>query len=207
MYDLEIRGAGEILGEAQSGEISKIGFELYTEMLKEAVAALKEQRNPSLEHPFGVLTEINLHMSALLPDDYVPDVGNRLMFYKKLALAKDPTEIEAIVDSLADRYGKMPEATQALIAVHRLRLRARKLGIRKIDATEKAVLFTFEERPKFSAISLVKLMQSRRDMKLVGPEKLRLTAVSHSLVERLRVISLLVDPLLADLDANANAKE
>ena len=207
MYDLEIRGAGEILGEAQSGEISKIGFELYTEMLKEAVAALKEQRNPSLEHPFGVLTEINLHMSALLPDDYVPDVGNRLMFYKKLALAKDPTEIEAIVDSLADRYGKMPEATQALIAVHRLRLRARKLGIRKIDATEKAVLFTFEERPKFSAISLVKLMQSRRDMKLVGPEKLRLTAVSHNLVERLRVISLLVDPLLADLDANANAKE
>ncbi len=205
MYDLEIRGAGEILGEAQSGEISKIGFELYTEMLKEAVTSLKEGRNPSLENPFGALTEINLHMSALLPDDYVPDVGNRLMFYKKLATAKDPTEIEAIVDSLADRYGKMPEATQALIAVHRLRLRSRQLGIRKIDASDNAVLFTFEERPKFSAISLVKLMQSRRDMRLIGPEKLRLTAQSHTLVERLRVISLLIDPLLADMDAKANS--
>ncbi len=204
MYDLEIRGAGEILGEEQSGEISKVGFELYTEMLKDAVDALKEGKTPSLEHPFGALTEINLHMSALLPEDYVPDVGNRLMFYKKLALAKDPTEIEAIVDSLADRYGKMPEATQALIAVHRLRLRSRKLGIRKIDASEKAVLFTFEERPKFSAIALVKLMQSRRDMRLIGPDKLRLTAQSHNLVERLRVIALLVDPLLADAESKSD---
>lgn len=198
MYDLEIRGAGEILGEEQSGEISKVGFELYTEMLKDAVESLKSGRALSLENPFGTTSEINLHMSALLPDDYVPDIAGRLTFYKRLATASHPAEIEAVIDDLADRFGKLPEPAKALIAVHKLRLRCKKLGIRKIDATEAGITFTFDEKPHFSPLTLVKLMQSRRDMRMIGPEKLRMTAVSHNLVERLRAIGVLVDPLLAE---------
>lgn len=197
MYDLEIRGAGEILGEEQSGEISKVGFELYTQMLKDAVDALKSGKTPALDHPFGSLSEINLHLSALLPDDYVPDVSSRLTFYKRLALARDITEIESVIDDLTDRFGKLPEQALNLIAVHRMRIHCKTLGIRKIDAAESAIVFTFDDKPHFNPLALVRLLQSRRDMRMTAPEKLKFTVATHGRDDRVRAIRLLINPLLA----------
>lgn len=108
MHDLEIRGAGEVLGERQSGEIANVGFDLYNQMLKEAVRALKRGETPDVEHPFASVAEINLHAPALLPSDYVPDVNQRLGFYKELAAAETPDAIDAVVENLADRYGEIP---------------------------------------------------------------------------------------------------
>ena len=198
MYDLEIRGAGEILGEEQSGEISKVGFELYTQMLRDAVDSLKSGKTVPLEHPFDSLSEINLHMSALLPDDYVPDVANRLALYKRLASAHDITELEHIIDDLSDRFGKLPEQALALIAVHRLRIHCRTLGIRKIDAADATILFTFDDHPHFAPLALVRLLQSRRDMRMISPNKLKFSATTHGLDDRVRAIRILLNPLLAE---------
>ena len=105
MHDLEIRGAGEVLGERQSGEIANVGFDLYNQMLKEAVRALKRGETPDVEHPFASVAEINLHAPALLPSDYVPDVNQRLGFYMNSPRPKPRTAIDAVVENLADRYG------------------------------------------------------------------------------------------------------
>ena len=205
MYDLEIRGAGEILGEEQSGEISKVGFELYTQMLKDAVDALKSGKSPSLEHPFGTLSEINLHLSALLPNDYIPDVSSRLTLYTRLALARDIAQIESVIDDLTDRFGKLPEQALNLIAIHRLRIHSKTLGIRKIDAADAAIVFTFDEKPHFSPLALVRLLQSRRDMRMIAPDKLKFTVATHGLDDRVRAIRLLINPLLAaKTDASGN---
>ena len=197
MHDLEIRGAGEVLGDEQSGEMAQVGFDLYSQMLKSAVKALKRGETPDFEAPFASMSEINLHMPAVLPADYVPDVAVRLGLYKELAAADNLTDLERTIDDINDRFGRLPDAAKALIAVHRLRIAATRIGISKIDAADTAIVFTFKEKPRFEPIALIKLLQSRRDLKMLGPQKMRMTAATTDLETRLRAIRTITNPLLA----------
>ena len=195
MHDLEIRGAGEVLGDEQSGEMAQVGFDLYTQMLKNAVKVMQQGKEPQFEHPFETLAEINLHMPALLPEDYIADVSSRLGLYKRLAASENRTELEAVVDDLNDRFGKLPEAARALVSAHRLRLLCRELGIRKIDAADSAVVFTFAPRPNFEPMALIRLLQSRTDLRMMPGEKLRLTISSSGLDARLRAVYTIINAL------------
>ena len=133
MHDLEIRGAGEVLGENQSGNMMEVGFQLYNDMLSEAVRALKSGREPDLLSPaggvFGVNTEINLHAPALLPDAYCGDVQVRLNLYKRLAVAERSEQIDTLLEEVTDRFGKLPPQGQTLFDVHRLRVLAKPYGV------------------------------------------------------------------------------
>ena len=129
MHDLEIRGTGEVLGDKQSGEIHEIGFQLYTDMLNDAVRALKEGREPDLNAPLAATTEINLHAPAILPADYCGDVQERLSLYKRMANCETSDAIDSILEELIDRFGKLPPQANALVETHRLRLAAKPLGI------------------------------------------------------------------------------
>ncbi|MDM0044288.1 transcription-repair coupling factor [Variovorax dokdonensis] len=174
MHDLEIRGTGEVLGENQSGNMMEIGFQLYNEMLSEAVRSLKAGQEPDLLSPLSATTEINLHAPALLPDDYCGDVHLRLSFYKKLATAKTPTQIDALLEEIVDRFGKLPPQTQTLIDVHRLRVLARPYGVTKVDAAPGVINITFKKDPPVDPMAIIGLIQKNRHIKLAGNEKLRI---------------------------------
>ncbi len=174
MHDLEIRGTGEVLGENQSGNMLEIGFQLYNEMLSEAVASLKAGREPDLLSPLHVTTEINLHAPALLPSDYCGDVHLRLSFYKKLATAKNTGQIDALLEELVDRFGKMPAQAQTLIDVHRLRVIAKPYGVVKVDAAPSVMHITFKKDPPIDSMAIMNLIQKNRHIKLAGNDKLRI---------------------------------
>ncbi len=175
MHDLEIRGAGEVLGESQSGDMQQIGFTLYTDMLAHAVASLKLGKEPDLAAPFAVTTEINLHTPALLPEAYCSDVHERLVLYKRLANCEREAELQTLREELIDRFGLLPEPAQALIDSHRLRLAAKPLGIAKLDAGPEAIVVQFVPKPPIDPARIIQLMQSRRDMRLAGPDRLRVS--------------------------------
>ncbi|MBE9515809.1 MAG: transcription-repair coupling factor, partial [Proteobacteria bacterium] len=145
-HDLEIRGAGELLGENQSGEINEIGFTMYTELLSRAVKSLKEGKEPELDSSHKV-TEVNLHAPALFPDSYIPDVHTRLVLYKRIASATGITTLQVLKEETIDRFGLLPEATELLFSVTRLKLDAGRLGIRKIDAGPKGARIDFDAQP------------------------------------------------------------
>jgi transcription-repair coupling factor (superfamily II helicase) len=174
MHDLEIRGAGEVLGENQSGNIMEIGFQLYNEMLSEAVRSLKQGIEPDLLSPLSVTTDINLHAPALLPSDYCGDVHLRLSFYKKLASAKSGDQIDGLLEELVDRFGKLPAQAQTLIDVHRLRVLARSYGVVKVDATPGLIVITFCKDPPIDSMRIIELIRKNRHIKLAGNEKLRI---------------------------------
>jgi transcription-repair coupling factor (superfamily II helicase) len=174
MHDLEIRGAGEVLGENQSGNMLEIGFQLYNEMLSEAVRSLKAGREPDLLAPLSVTTEINLHAPALLPDSYCGDVHLRLSFYKKLASAKTTDQIDALLEEIVDRFGKLPPQAQTLIDVHRLRVLAKPYGVVKVDAAPNVITITFKKDPPIEQIRIIELIQKNKHIKLAGNEKLRI---------------------------------
>jgi transcription-repair coupling factor (superfamily II helicase) len=174
MHDLEIRGAGEVLGESQSGNMLEVGFQLYNEMLAEAVRSLKAGQEPDLLAPLSVTTEINLHAPALLPDDYCGDVHLRLSFYKRLATAKSPDHIDALLEEIVDRFGKLPPQAQTLIDVHRLRVLARPYGVIKVDAAPGVINITFKSKPPVDPMRIIELVQKNRHIKLAGNEKLRI---------------------------------
>ena len=185
MHDLEIRGAGEVLGESQSGNMQEVGFDLYTQMLNAAVRALRSGREPDLLAPLAAVTEINLHVPALLPPDYVNDVHQRLSMYKKLASCDDEDGLIALQEELVDRYGKLPEAARALLDTHRLRLVAERLGVKKIDASGEALVIQFVPNPPFETARLIALMQRSKTMRLAGPERLRIEEKLPALEGRL----------------------
>jgi len=185
MHDLEIRGAGEVLGENQSGNMHEVGFDLYTQMLNAAVRALRSGREPDLLAPLAAVTEINLHVPALLPPDYVNDVHQRLSMYKKLASCDDEDDLIRLQEELVDRYGKLPEAGRALIETHRLRLLAEPLGVKKIDASGDAIAIAFVPEPSFDTAKLVALLQKSRTMRLAGPARLRIDEKTPTLEARL----------------------
>ncbi|GGX81676.1 transcription-repair coupling factor [Vogesella alkaliphila] len=173
MHDLEIRGAGEVLGEGQSGEMQEVGFSLFTEMLKQAVRDLKKGREPDLDAPLGVTTEINLHSPALLPDEYCPGVHERLIIYKRLATCESEDEIDTIHEELIDRFGLPPQSVKTLIESHRLRLAAKVIGIQKLDASEVALQLTFIKNPPIDPMKIIQLIQTKRNYRLAGQDKLR----------------------------------
>jgi transcription-repair coupling factor (superfamily II helicase) len=174
MHDLEIRGAGEVLGENQSGNMLEIGFQLYNEMLSEAVRCLKAGKEPDLLAPLSITTDINLHAPALLPDDYCGDVHLRLSFYKKLATAKTSDQIDALLEEIVDRFGKLPPQAQTLIDVHRLRVLSQPYGVIKVDAAPGITHITFRSQPPVEPMRIIELIQKNRHIKLAGNEKLRI---------------------------------
>ena len=174
MHDLEIRGAGEVLGENQSGNMLEVGFQLYNEMLSEAVRCLKAGIEPDLLSPLSVATEINLHAPALLPDDYCGDVHLRLSFYKKLATAKTSDQIDTLLEEIVDRFGKLPPQGQTLIDMHRLRVLAKPYGVIKVDAAPGVTNITFKKDPPIDTMAIMHLIQKNKHIKLAGNEKLRI---------------------------------
>ncbi|MET7013698.1 transcription-repair coupling factor [Uliginosibacterium flavum] len=184
MHDLEIRGAGEVLGDSQSGEIMQIGFSLYSEMLKRAVKALQSGKEVDLAQPLDVASEINLHSPALLPDKYCPDIQERLTLYKRMANCEDGDELLGIQEELIDRFGEMPAQTLALMETHKLRVAAKPLGIIKIDASESRIHLQFEPNPPIEPITIIKLIQNNRNWKLAGQDKLTINITADTLAER-----------------------
>ncbi|HUR88013.1 MAG TPA: transcription-repair coupling factor [Ramlibacter sp.] len=173
MHDLEIRGAGEILGENQSGNMLEVGFQLYNEMLGEAVRSLKAGEEPDLLAPLAVTTEINLHAPALLPETYCGDVHLRLSFYKRLATAKTTDQIDALLEEIVDRFGKMPPQAQTLIDVHRLRVLARPYGVLKVDAAPGVINIAFRPKAPIDPMRIIEIVQKNKHIKFAGNEKLR----------------------------------
>jgi transcription-repair coupling factor (superfamily II helicase) len=188
MHDLEIRGAGEVLGEAQSGEMQQIGFQLYVDMLKAAVDALKAGREPDLAEPLGVTTEISLNAPALLPETYCSDVHERLVLYKRLANCENEDQLTAMQEELIDRFGLPPESTQALLACHRLRIAARAFGVTKIDAGPERSQVQFAPNPPFDPGKLIALMQKDRKLRFAGPDRVRIERAGPTLDERVAVV-------------------
>ena len=174
MHDLEIRGAGEVLGENQSGMHIEIGFQLYNEMLAEAVKALKAGREPDLLSPMQAVTEINLHAPALLPGDYCGDVHLRLSFYKKLATAKTSEQIDALLEEIVDRFGKLPPQAQTLIDVHRLRVLSQPFGVQKVDAAPGVISISFKPGAPIDPMAIIQMIQKNKHIKLAGNDKLRI---------------------------------
>lgn len=193
MNDLEIRGAGEVLGESQSGNIQEIGFSMYTDMLNTAVRALKAGEEPDLDSAFNLNCEVNLHASALLPSDYCADVHARLGFYKKLSNAKDSPALTALQEELIDRYGLLPDAAKNLMAVHKLRILAEPLGITKLDANAEYAKLQFSSKPNVDPITLIELVQTHKDIRFSGPDQLRILFKEGSHLEArvLRLVEVL----------------
>ena len=174
MHDLEIRGAGEVLGENQSGNMLEVGFQLYNEMLAEAVRCLKAGIEPDLLSPLNATTEINLHSPALLPDDYCGDVHLRLSFYKKLATAQNGDQIDRLTEEIVDRFGKLPAQGQTLIDVHRLRVLAKPYGVAKVDAAPGLISISFKKDAPVEPMRIIELIQKNKHIKLAGNDKLRI---------------------------------
>ncbi|KOC91845.1 transcription-repair coupling factor [Winslowiella iniecta] len=173
-HDLEIRGAGELLGEDQSGQMETIGFSLYMELLENAVDALKEGREPSLEDLTSSQTDIELRMPSLLPDDFIPDVNTRLSFYKRIASAQTDGELEDLKVELIDRFGLLPDAARNLLDIAGLRLTAQKLGVRRIEGNEKGGFIEFAEKNKVDPGWLIGLLQKEpQHWRLDGPTRLK----------------------------------
>ena len=188
MQDLEIRGAGEILGEGQSGEMIQVGFTLYTEMLKQAVRDLKKGRQPDLDAPLGITTEIKLHSPALLPESYCPDIHERLVLYKRLAVCETVQQINAIHEELVDRFGLPEQPVKTLIESHHLRLAAKELGIDAIDATSEAVTVTFGKHNNVDPTEIILLIQNDKKYRLAGVDKLRFTAEMENIDVRINTV-------------------
>ncbi len=188
MHDLEIRGAGEVLGENQSGNMLEVGFQLYNEMLTEAVRCLKAGIEPDLLGPLSVTTDINLHSPALLPDDYCGDVHLRLSFYKKLATARNTDQVDALLEEIVDRFGKMPGQAQTLIEVHRLRVSSQPFGVVKVDASPTVTTITFKKDSPIDPMRIIALIQKNRNIKLAGNEKLRIERAIPEMRDRAKMV-------------------
>lgn len=192
MHDLEIRGAGELLGDSQSGEMQEIGFSLYSDMLNHAVKQLKAGKEPDLNAPLGVTTEINLHVPALLTNDYCPDVHERLVIYKRLANANNDDDLDSLQEELIDRFGLLPEQGEALMACHRLRIAAKPLGINKIDASDSAIQLHFAQTTEVDPLKLIDLLQRDRRCRMNGPDKLRVTVQLGNVAHRAEFVKTLL---------------
>ena len=195
MQDLEIRGAGEILGEGQSGEMVQVGFTLYTEMLKQAVRDLKKGRQPDLDAPLGVTTEIKLHSPALLPEGYCPDIHERLVLYKRLATCENEGQINSIHEELVDRFGLPEQPVKTLLDSHRLRLAAKTLGITAIDASTDALTLTFGKHTVVEPADIILLMQSNKNYRMAGADKLRVSAVMEDVEARIKTVRAVLGKL------------
>ncbi|HZY34612.1 MAG TPA: transcription-repair coupling factor [Rhodanobacter sp.] len=186
-HDLEIRGAGELLGDEQSGQIQEIGFGLYTELLDRAVRALKSGKVPDFDLSSEHETEVELHLPALIPDDYLPDVHHRLTLYKRIASARDEDELRDLQVEMIDRFGLLPGPTKQLFAVASLKLLATPLGIRKLDFGANGGRIVFREKPEVNPMIIIQLIQRQpRVYKLDGQDKLKVILDLPGASERIR---------------------
>jgi len=198
-HDLEIRGAGELLGEAQSGAIDEVGFTLYSELLQRAVETLRTGGSiePALSAPRGA--EINLHAPALLPETYLPDVAIRLMLYKRIASARNIEALQQLEEEVIDRFGRLPEAGGLLFRATALKLQAMALGIRKVEAGPKGALVQFKENPDIDPAALIRLLQATpRVYRMEGPTKLRITTDLPDTDTRISVLKKVMSALLPE---------
>ncbi|WP_332402275.1 transcription-repair coupling factor [Vibrio metschnikovii] len=192
-HDLEIRGAGELLGDEQSGQIQSIGFSLYMEMLEQAVEALKSGKEPSLDDLLREQSEVELRIPALLPDDYIPDINSRLSLYKQIASVADDTELAELKVELIDRFGKLPDAALNLLTIAQLKLNAAALKIRKIEAHEKGGYIEFYPNADINPMFLVKLLHAQpKQFAMEGPTKLKFIL---PLIDRRERIQFVTDML------------
>ncbi|TKI07716.1 transcription-repair coupling factor [Martelella alba] len=195
-HDLEIRGAGELLGEDQSGQMETVGFSLYMELLESAVDALKAGREPSLEDLTNQQTDVELRMPALLPEDFIPDVNTRLSFYKRIASARDEREIEELKVELIDRFGRLPDPARHLLDIAVLRQLARTLGIKRIEGNEKGGFLEFSEKNRVDPGYLIGLLQQDpRTYRLDGPTRLKFVKPLSERPARLESIRQLLEDL------------
>jgi len=174
-HDLEIRGAGEFLGEEQSGEVTEVGIGMYLDMLEQAVSALRAGGEPQLDRPLAAATEVELRVPALLPESYVPDVHLRLALYQRIASA-EPAEVEDMHGELVDRFGPLPVQAGNLLRLAVLRFRARALGLRRLDLGPQGGSVQFGEGHKVDARAVIKLIQKEsKEFRMDGPTRLRVT--------------------------------
>jgi transcription-repair coupling factor (superfamily II helicase) len=198
MHDLEIRGAGEILGESQSGEIQEVGFSIYTRMLERAVRRLKAGKAADVEDAVDISTEVNLHVPALLPEAYCSDVHERLTLYKRLADADSREALDALREELVDRFGELPEPARALLLCHEVRLAARPLGVSRVDATHEAVQLQFVKNPPLDGGKVIAFIQKKgRAARLAGPDRLRVDAKLPAWQERAQAVKDILQQLAA----------
>lgn len=191
-HDLEIRGAGEILGEGQSGHIQEIGFGLYMELLDRAVHAMREGKQPELDRPLDHGAEIDLHVPALIPEDFLPDVHMRLIMYKRIASAKSNSELNDLKEEMIDRFGLLPEAVKNLFEISTLKQLARPLGIRKIDLGQKGGRVFFQPKANIDPGRIIQLIQSYpASYKLDGQDKLRINKELPDAESRLQILEYL----------------
>jgi len=195
-HDLEIRGAGELLGDEQSGQIQEIGYNLYMELLERAVAALKSGKEADLERPMDAGPEVELHVPALIPEDYVPDVHLRLMLYKRIAGTPSREELDELKVEMIDRFGPIPPFAQTLFRSTYLKLRAAALGIRKIDAGASSGYILFDEQNKIDPRRVLKLIQGKpKEYRLDGPLRLRFAHIARTEDALFTRVEQLVDAL------------
>lgn len=201
-HDLEIRGAGELLGEEQSGQMQSVGFSLYMEMLDQAIKSIQQGKTPDLDKPLHHGCEINLHIQALIPDDYLPDVHNRLILYKRIANAENAQALDELQVEMIDRFGLLPEATKNLLRITHIKLRAEALGITKLDAGDKAGRIEFEAEPNVDPMTLITMIQRQpRRFRLDGASILRFTQPMEKTASRFEA----VEALLTQLSPKENA--
>jgi len=194
--DLEIRGAGELLGEEQSGQIQEIGIGLYLELLERAVAALREGREPQLDGPLPAGCEVDLQLPALLPEDYMPDVHLRLQIYKRMAGTVDRGHLDDLEAEIIDRFGPLPPPAKTLLVLHRLRQRAAALGIRRLELSGTAGLVEFGEAHCVEPGRVVRLVQkSGGRYRLDGPARLRLRIAAEGAPARIAVAESVLEDL------------
>ena len=191
MHDLEIRGAGEVLGENQSGNITEIGFSLYAEMLENAIRYLKNNGTENKNLLNTETIEINLHIPTLLPKTYCQDVNERLILYKKLADSRSSLDLLEVEEELIDRFGLLPTEAKNLLLTHHIRIAAKKIDIIKLDATEISITAVLNDKPKIDVDKLLLKIQETKELKLVGQNKVTLTVKSNCLQDYKRNIEKL----------------
>jgi transcription-repair coupling factor (superfamily II helicase) len=194
-HDLEIRGAGELLGSEQSGHIEEVGYGLYLELLERAVAAIKAGKQPELEKSLAQGTEVDLHIPALIPNSYIPDVHTRLILYKQLANAKSLDKLDEIRTEMIDRFGLFPEPAKSLFKVTELKLQAGALGVRKIDFGSQGGYILFNDAPQLDAMKLVKLVQTQPKQYRFDGQRLRLNVTLADFSARWQLLHDLLDDL------------
>ena len=198
--DLEIRGAGELLGEQQSGSMQAIGYSLYMEMLEKATKAIQKGKTPNFDAPLSLTAEINLHMPALIPDDYLGDVHQRLLFYKRISNTDTQEKLDNIRMELIDRFGIPPQPVKQLFSVHQIRLRAEQLGITKVDINSNAGYIEFSPDTPVQAISIIQLMQKNPTYyRMEGGQRLKVMVQLAEYDKRIQFIVELLNKLLGEL--------